>query len=98
PAIPLDLRPIIHPGSFEVLVIQFEAERFDEMECRVRGRTQARHVACVRRDFRFNQDQVHASKFRVQSPKLKRIPKSLIEVPSSAWLFGHWELDACFFP
>jgi hypothetical protein len=42
-------------------VIELEAERFDEMQRRFRGRAQPRHVASVRRNFRFDQDDVHVS-------------------------------------
>ena len=55
---PLDLLPVIHARAFELRVIQLETERLDEMQRRLRRRAEPRHVARVRRNFRFNQDNV----------------------------------------
>ena len=56
---PFDVLPVVHAGAFELRVIKLEAERLDEVQHRFRGRAQPRHVAGVRRDFRFNQNNVH---------------------------------------
>src|SRR5438093_724313 len=52
--------PIIHPGPFELRAVQLGPELLDQMQRRLRGAAQARDVAGVRRDFRFNQDDVHS--------------------------------------
>jgi uncharacterized protein (DUF2461 family) len=57
--VPLHLPPVIHAGAFQLRVVQLEAERLNEMQHGFRGRAQPRHVARVRRDFRFNQDDIH---------------------------------------
>jgi hypothetical protein len=51
--------PVIHAGALELRVIEFETEWLDEMQRRFRRRAKPRHVARVRRDFRFNQDNLH---------------------------------------
>ena len=56
---PFDVLPVIHAGALELRVVQLEAERLDEMQHGFRGRAQPRHVARVRRNFRFNEDNVH---------------------------------------
>ena len=45
--------------AFELRVVELEAEWFDEVQHRFCGRAQPRHVAGVRRDFRFDQYNVH---------------------------------------
>jgi len=45
--------------EFELRVVELETERLDEVQHRFCGRAQPRHVAGVRRDFRFNQNYVH---------------------------------------
>ena len=61
--VPLDLLPVIHARTFQLRVVELESERLDEMQLRLRGRAEPRDVAGVRRDFRFNQDDVHAAAF-----------------------------------
>ena len=56
---PLDVLPVIHARALELRVVEFEAERLDQVQRRARGRAQPRHVARVRRDFGFDQDDVH---------------------------------------
>ena len=55
---PLDVLPVIHAGAFELRVVQLETKRFDEMQRRLCRRAEPRHVARVRRNFRFNQNNV----------------------------------------
>ena len=52
--------PVIHARALELRVVELEAERLDQVQRRLRRRAQPRHVARVRRDFRFNQNDVHA--------------------------------------
>jgi hypothetical protein len=56
---PFDVLPVIHARALELRIIKLETERLDQMQRRFRGRAQPRHIARVRRDFRFNQDNVH---------------------------------------
>ena len=58
---PLDVLPVIHARALELRVVELEAERLDQMQRRLGGRAKPRHIARVRRDFRFNQDDVHIS-------------------------------------
>ena len=58
---PANMLPIIHPGSFELSIIHFETERFDEME-RGGGRgAETGNVPRVGRDFGFEEDDVHGA-------------------------------------
>ena len=56
---PLHLLPVIHARPLELRIIQLETERLDQMQHRPRGRAQPRHIARVRRDFRFNENDIH---------------------------------------
>ena len=58
PAMPLDLLPVIHARAFELRVVQLEAERLNEVQRRPRSRAEPRDVARVRRDFRFDENDV----------------------------------------
>ena len=60
PAMPLDLLPVIHARALELRIVQLETERLDEVQNGFRGRAQSRHVARVRRNFLFNQNDVHS--------------------------------------
>src|SRR5437764_14418121 len=82
---PLDLPPVIHPRAFELLAVEFEAERFNEVQLRPRRRAEARHVACVRRNFRFNQDDVHKGNTKNQGPNSKQRQDACWPRPSIDW-------------
>ena len=56
---PGQMLPIIQAGAFELFVVQLEAERFDQMQRRSRGRAQPRHVPGVRRNLRLDENDVH---------------------------------------
>ena len=61
PAMPRHLLPVIHPGAFELRVVQLETERLDQVERGARGGAQPGDVAGVRRDLGFNEDDVHTT-------------------------------------
>src|SRR5438093_3423281 len=82
PAMPLDMLPVIHSGALELAVVELETQWFDQVQRRLRRRAKPRHVACVRRNFRFNQNDVHDSKLQIPNPKLQRITK--LQAPK-AW-------------
>src|SRR5436190_11923204 len=56
---PLDVLPVVHAGPFELGVVEFEAERFDQVQSRFGRGAKAGDVAGVGRDFRFEEDDVH---------------------------------------
>ena len=59
PAPPLDLLPVIHASALQIFVVELEPERLDQVEIGSCGGAEAGYVSCVRRDFRFEQDDVH---------------------------------------
>jgi hypothetical protein len=61
PAVPGDMLPIVHSGSFHSSVVEPEAEGFDQVENRTCGGAEARDGAGVGRDFRFHQDDLELS-------------------------------------
>ena len=62
PSMPLDVLPVIHPGAFELGVVELEAEGLDEVQRRAGRGAKAGDVAGVRRDFGFKQDDIHFDK------------------------------------
>ena len=61
PAMPGDVLPVIHARAFELGIVEAEAQWFDQMQRRLRRGAEARDVAGVRRNFGFEQDDVHWS-------------------------------------
>jgi hypothetical protein len=55
----IDMFPVVETGPLQVLVIDLETERFDEMKRSQSRRTQAGNASGVRRDLRFEQYDVH---------------------------------------
>src|SRR6185369_7615552 len=62
PALPLDLAPIIHPGSLQFPVVELEPQRLDQVKPRPRGGAEPGDVAGVRRNFRFDENDLHDCK------------------------------------
>jgi hypothetical protein len=58
PDFDIDLLPIVEPRSLQLPVVQGKAEGLDQVENRSRSEAQPAHVARIRRDLRFNQDNV----------------------------------------
>ena len=58
PQLQIDFVPIIETGPFELAIIQGKAQRLDQMQCRLRRQTKPANVASIRRNFRFNQNDV----------------------------------------
>ena len=79
---PFDMLPVIHARTFELCIVQLETERLDEMQCRFRGCAQPRHVARVRRDFRFNQNNVH---LMLCSTRVSRVVSGVAPETSCQW-------------
>jgi hypothetical protein len=52
--------PVIHSGAFHGPIIEFESERFDQVEMGLRGRAEAGDGAGVGWDFRFDEDDLEA--------------------------------------
>ena len=59
PAMPSDVLPIVHARALELGVVEFEAERLDEMQDRVRGRAETGDVAGVGRNLWFEKNNIH---------------------------------------
>jgi hypothetical protein len=51
--------PIIHASAFELGVVELETEWFDQMQRGVGRGAETGDISGVRRDFRFEQDDVH---------------------------------------
>src|SRR6185369_4987585 len=58
---PCHMLPVIHAGAFELRVVELETKGFDEMQSRTRRGTEPGDVAGVRRDFGFDQNNMHKS-------------------------------------
>src|SRR5881396_3845377 len=59
--------PVIEARTFEIPVLQREAQRTDQMETGIGGRAQARRGAGVRRNLGFDKDDVHKKRSAVSS-------------------------------
>jgi hypothetical protein len=55
------------PDRFKLTIVQFEPEWLDQVQDGARRRADARNIARVRRDFRFNQDNVHRLPSRMRA-------------------------------
>jgi hypothetical protein len=62
PLPPFDLPPVIHPGAFELRVIKFEAERFNQVQRGPRGGTEPRDISGVGRNLGFEQNKMHGGR------------------------------------
>ena len=62
PSMPFNVLPIIHSGTLQLRIVEFEPKRLDEMKRRTRRRAKPRHVPRVRGDFGFKQDDIHFDK------------------------------------
>lgn len=58
PLMNLDGRPVVETGSFEVTIVQGEAESTDQVQNGSGSAAEPGNVAGIGRDFRFNQDDV----------------------------------------
>jgi hypothetical protein len=47
----IDKLPVVEPGPFEVPIIDFEAQWFDQVQRRQRRSAQAGYAPCIGRDF-----------------------------------------------
>ncbi len=54
----LDLPPIIEPGTFQFAIVQGKSEGLHQVERRSRRQTKSSDVPRIRRDLRFDQDDV----------------------------------------
>lgn len=78
PAFPIDVLPIIHPGAFELLVVELKSKRLNQMQRGAGRGAEAGDVAGVGRNFGFEQNDVHGDVLRERGgfPQSRRVANS----------------------
>ena len=74
-----DILPIVEACASQRLIIDGKAEWFDEMKVSISGEAEPANVAGVRRDFRFDEDDVeHRRPMKPKSGRCARPPCGVI--------------------
>jgi len=73
PTVPGDMAPVVHARPLELLVVQLKSERFDQVKLGAGDGAEPGDIAGVGRDFRFEEDHMHAIK---PDPRVRRVPGS----------------------